>query len=72
MSLPFDKSKLNVQCKGKCADSYLSPTSNPDISKNKLLDTNRIYDGVEAEIGNLRLVFRLFSLMRSLPIIRLK
>ena len=36
------------------------------------LEINRIYGGLRPRQGNLRLVFRLFSLMRGLPSIRLQ
>ena len=35
-------------------------------------DINRIYDGVEAETRNFKIVFRLFIFMRGLPRIRLE
>ena len=43
-----------------------------DLAYSNVPESNRIYDGVEALTGNLRLVFRLCCLMRGLPSIRLK
>ena len=37
-----------------------------------LKENNRIMMGLRLRQGNLRLIFRLFSLMRGLPSIRLK
>ena len=49
-------------------DSYFqNPSENPENPK-----INRIYDGVETETRNLRLVFSLFKSYARLPSIRLK